>query len=158
MPRASIATGASPQGCREIEKNGWGIRLAPETTGKPSQLGSLRETIEICKKAKGVLPMVDFAHLHARDNGRFKSKKDFREAIEEIPAKYREFLYMHVSGINYSAKGERNHMEMNDSGNTFNYKWFLEALHEENVSGRIICESPNIEGDAMLMQRYWREL
>jgi len=142
----------------EIEKNDWGIMLAPETTGKGSQLGSLRETIELCKRAKGVLPMVDFAHLHARGNGRFKSKKDFKEAIEEIPAKCLGFLYMHASGINYSAKGERNHMEMNDNGNTFNYKWFLEALHEEKVSGRIICESPNIEEDAMLMQKYWKGL
>jgi deoxyribonuclease-4 len=142
----------------EIEKKGWGIRLAPETTGRASQLGSLEETVEMCRRVKGLLPMVDFAHLHARGNGRFKSKGDFKEAIGEIPAKYLGFLYMHVSGINYSEKGERNHMEMGESGNTFNYKWFLEALKEKKVSGRIISESPNIETDALLMQKYWKKL
>ena len=142
----------------EIEKKDWKIRLAPETTGKPSQLGSLKETIALCKKAKGLLPMIDWSHLHARDNGRFKSEKDFEKAIEEIPEKYRKFLYMHASGIRFSAKGERNHLEMEDEDNSFNYKWFLKALCKKKVSGRIICESPNIEEDALLMQKYWKGL
>ncbi len=142
----------------EIEKKGWDIKLAPETTGKASQLGSLKETIALCKKVKGVLPMIDWSHLHARDNGRFKSEKDFEKAIEEIPEKYRKFLYMHASGIRFSEKGERNHLEMEDENNSFNYKWFLNALHRKNVSGRIICESPNIEGDALLIQKYWKTL
>ncbi len=142
----------------EIEEKEWKIKLAPETTGKASQLGSLNETITLCKKVKGLLPMVDFSHLHARDNGRFKSEKDFEKAIEEIPKKYRKFLYMHASGIRFSAKGERNHLDMEDEENTFNYKWFLKALRKKNVSGRIICESPSIEGNALLMQKYWKKL
>ena len=142
----------------EIEKKGWKIKLAPETTGKASQLGSLKETIALCKKVKGMLPMIDWSHLHARDNGRFKSEKDFEKAIEEIPENYRKFLYMHASGIRFGAKGERNHLEMEDEENSFNYKWFLKALFKEKVSGRIICESPNIERDALLMQKYWKKL
>ena len=142
----------------EIEKKEWNIKLAPETTGKPSQVGSLKETIVLCKKVKDLLPMIDWSHLHARDNGRFKSEKDFEKAIEEIPEKYRKFLYMHASGIRFGEKGERNHLEMEDDGNSFNYKWFLNALHKKNVLGRIICESPNIESDALLMQKYWETL
>ncbi len=143
---------------KEIEKKEWDIKLAPETTGKSSQVGSLKETIVLCKKVKGLLPMIDWSHLHARDNGRFKSEKDFEKAIEEIPEKYRKFLHMHASGIRFGEKGERNHLEMEDENNSFNYKWFLNALHKKNVLGRIICESPNIEGDALLMQKYWETL
>jgi len=142
----------------EIEKQGWGIRLAPETTGKGSQLGSLQETLEICRKVKGVQPVVDWSHLHARENGRFKSKADFLKAIEEIPEKFLQDLQMHVSGINFSAKGERNHMNLQEKGNTFNFKWLLEALQEKKAGGCIISESPNLEGDALLMQKYWNEL
>lgn len=141
----------------EIEKKGWSIRLAPETTGKKSQLGSLKETVYMARKAKA-LPMVDFSHLHARDNGRFKSVKDFVKAIEEIPKKYLKGLQMHASGIRYSDKGERNHLNMDEKGNTFNYRWLLQALHRKRVSGCVICESPDLEGDALLMQRYWKRL
>jgi len=141
-----------------VEEQGWKIKLAPETTGKASQLGSLKETIYMCRKVKGLLPMVDFSHLHARDNGRFKERKDFEKAIEEIPEKFRKMLYMHASGIRFSAKGERNHLDFEEEGNSFRYKWLLEALHKKKVSGRIICESPDIEGGALLMQKYWKKL
>lgn len=141
-----------------IEKQGWRIKLAPETTGKGSQLGSLQETIEICRQVKGVQPMVDWSHLHARENGRFKSKADFLKVIEEIPEKFLQDLQMHVSGINFSANGERNHMNLQEKGNTFNFKWLLEALHEKKAGGCIISESPNLEGDALLMQEYWGTL
>ncbi len=143
---------------KEIESNKWAIKLAPETTGKRSQLGSLQETLEICRQVKGVQPMVDWSHLHARENGRFKSKADFLSAIEEIPEKFLQDLQMHVSGINFSAKGERNHMNLQEKGNTFNFKWLLEALQEKKAGGCIISESPNLEGDALLMQKYWEEL
>jgi deoxyribonuclease-4 len=142
----------------QIEKNDWAIKLAPETTGKGSQLGSLQETLEICRQVKALQPMVDWSHLHARENGRFKGKRDFLNAIEEIPEKFLQNLQMHASGINFSTKGERNHMNMQENGNTFNFKWLLEALHEKKVSGCIISESPNLEGDALLMQKHWKEL
>jgi len=140
-----------------VEGEGWSIRLAPETTGKPTQVGSLEETLEMCRKVKGLLPMIDFSHLHARDNGRFKEKKDFLETIEKIPGKYLKGLQMHASGIRFTAKGERNHLNMEEDGNTFNYKHFIEALKQKRVSGCVICESPNLEDDAFLMKKHWEK-
>ena len=145
----------------KMEKEKMRIRLAPETTGKGSQFGSLSETLELCRRIPEIMPMVDFSHLHARENGRFKNRQDFLEVINEIKKSNRKFLenlQMHVSGINFSAKGERNHMNLQERGNSFNYKWLLEALHGENASGCIICESPNLEEDALLMKKYWEGL
>jgi len=142
----------------EMKEHKIKIVLAPETTGKPSQLGSLEETLEMCSALKELEPMIDFAHLHARENGKFKSEKDFEQAIELIPKKFLKNLQMHASGINFSEKGERNHLEMEDKTNSFEYKQMLEALKNKNVSGIIICESPNIEGDALLMQKYYNRL
>jgi deoxyribonuclease-4 len=139
----------------EMKKHKFEIKLAPETTGKPTQLGSLKETIAMCNALKELQPMIDFSHLHARENGRFKNKKDFEEVILEIPKKNLANLQMHASGINFSEKGERNHLNMEEKGNSFNYKWLLEALKENNVSGCIICESPNLEEDALLMKKYF---
>ena len=140
----------------KMEREKMEIRLAPETTGKGNVFGSLEETLELCRRLKGVQPMIDFAHLHARCNGCLKAKKDFEELIEKIPKKFLANLRMHASGINYSEKGERNHLTMKESD--FAYKEFLKALKSKKVSGVVICESPNLEDDALLMKRYWKKL
>ena len=139
-----------------MEKEGMQIKLAPETTGKHSAFGSLEETVELARKLPELQPMPDFAHLHARCNGCLKKKEDFAKLLKKIPSKYLKRLHMHASGINYSEKGERNHLEMKESD--FAYKAMLEALKEKNVSGVIISESPNIEEDALLMKRIWEKL
>lgn len=136
-------------------------QLKPETTGKETQFGSLTELLELHSKNPRIEPNVDFSHLHARDNGRFRKKEDFRTALIEIEtcdSKLLKSLHMHVSGIAYTAKGERNHLELEDPKNDFNYKWLLETLRDFEVNGRIVCESPNIEIDAQLMQKYYQNL
>ncbi len=137
------------------------IRLKPETTGKATQFGSLTELLELHRQNPQIEPYVDFAHLHARENGRFKTKADFEKAVSEIEkadSKLLKNLHMHVSGIAYSTKGEKNHLVLQDPKNDFNYKWLLETLHEFGVHGRIVCESPNIEEDALLMKKYYEEI
>lgn len=49
------------------------VVLRPETTGKPTQFGSLDETLNMCSQLDKVLPCIDFAHLHARSNGKENS-------------------------------------------------------------------------------------
>jgi len=140
----------------KMKENGMKIRLAPETTGKHSAFGSLEETLELCKRLDGVQPMLDFSHLHARLNGGLKGKEDFARVLEKVPAKHLKELRMHASGINYSEKGERNHLNMGESD--FNYRAMLEALKGAGVSGVVICESPNLEEDALLMKSTWEKL
>lgn len=135
------------------------ITLSPETTGKGAQLGSLEETLEMCERVKGLEPMIDFAHLHARGNGCMKTERDFEQALEKVRGTNSSFLknlQMHVSGIKYSEKGERNHLNLEDSD--FKYKAMFSALKGFGVSGVIICESPNLEDDALLMQKYYARL
>ena len=78
--------------------------------------------------------------------------------MEKIPGKYLKDLQMHASGIRFTPKGERNHLNFDEEGNSFNYKWFVESLKEKGVSGCVICESPNLEGDALLMKKHWEKL
>jgi deoxyribonuclease-4 len=139
----------------EFKKRDLGIKIGLETTGKHSQFGSLEEILEL-SKLKNVVPYIDFSHLHARCNGCLKKKDDFIEIIKKARKADPELfdcLFMHVSGINYSVKGERNHLNLRESD--FNYKALLEALHEMNVKGNIISESPNLEEDALLMKKYY---
>ena len=39
-----------------------------------------------------------------------------------------------------------------------NYEELIQALIDYGASGTVICESPNIEGDALLLQQTFREL
>ncbi len=134
------------------------IRLGLETTGKGTQFGNLDEVLRLSKELKAVFPCVDFSHLHARCNGCLKGKKDFLEVVKRIGEADRAFLkdlHMHISGINYGPKGERNHLDFEDKDCDFNYKELVDVLKEEKVSGTVICESPNIEEDALLMQKHY---
>ena len=55
---------------QQEENNVW---IRPETTGKHSQWGTLDEIIELSKNFSQVLPCIDFAHIHARENGKFNT-------------------------------------------------------------------------------------
>ncbi len=65
-------------------------------------------------------------------------------------------LHIHLSGIEYGPKGERNHLMLREAD--IKYRDLLRALYDIKASGRIVCESPTQEDDALLMQRAWRRL
>ncbi|HQP09491.1 MAG TPA: hypothetical protein PLY85_10775, partial [Anaerolineaceae bacterium] len=65
-------------------------------------------------------------------------------------------LHIHLSGIEYSAKGERNHLPVQESD--FDLQGLFKALSAFNAGGRILCESPIMEEDALFMQKTWQEI
>ena len=101
---------------------------------------------------EGVAPCIDFAHLHAR-TGKFNTHKEFSQVLyqvgEKLGKKGLDDMHIHVSGINYGDKGERNHLNLKDSD--FKYSEFIQALKDHDVKGVVICESPNLEEDALLL-------
>jgi len=48
-----------------------------------------------------------------------------------------------MSGIEYSDKGERKHLKLDESD--MNYKELMKTLKDYNVAGTVICESPILE-------------
>ncbi|NMB56062.1 MAG: TIM barrel protein [Leptolinea sp.] len=142
-------------GCiEELRKAGNPVILRPETMGKSAMLGSLEDTLEMSRSIPGVLPCLDFAHLHARAAGKENSKSEWfiqLEKIEKIIGKSAlQSLHIHLSGIEYTAKGERNHLPLKESD--FNLRELLETLSAAGCSGRILCESPILEEDALYIQ------
>ena len=51
----------------QLQAEGVKVVLRPETMGKSAMLGTLEETIAWSREIDGVLPCIDFAHLHARE-------------------------------------------------------------------------------------------
>lgn len=131
-----------------------GVFFHLETTGKPSQFGTLQEIIELCRRHAHCRPCVDFAHVHARGNGCLTEYGHFAAMLEELgrglgPGALLR-LHMHVAGISYTPKGERCHLPMLESD--FRHLDFLRALRDFGVRGCLIAEGPLVEGDALLLR------
>ena len=136
------------------------VFLKPELTGKPTQWGDLEEIVAVSEEIEGVEPCVDFAHYHARTAGGQNDYDHFCATLDYIASRLGKDalsrMHMHVAGIDYGPKGEKKHLNLEESD--MRYVDLLRALKDFGVSGSLICESPNLEEDAMLLARTWREL
>lgn len=151
------------QGCvEELKQDGVDVTLRPETMGKGALLGSLADTLVMARQVDNVEPCIDFAHLHARaGDGSINSKAEWLELLTAYSEALGEAalgrLHCHLSGIEYSEKGERNHLMIEDSD--LDLDALLEALVDMNCGGRILCESPeDMDVDAQLIKDRWESL
>jgi len=142
-----------------LAKENVAIEVRPELAGKLSSWGSLEEIIHISKDIKGIKPTIDFAHQHARTNGGFNTYDEFCKMLEALKkglgAKILDNMHIHVSGIKYSPKGELEHLNLKNSD--FNWEEFIQALLDFDVGGYLVCESPNLEEDALMLQRAYKK-
>jgi len=111
------------------------------------------------KEIENVLPCVDFAHLHARPgDGSFNSYKEFTDALRLIASGLGERgikrMHIHFSGIEYTAKGEKRHLNLDEAD--IKYKELFKALADFGAAGRILSETPNMEEGAVLMQNCYQ--
>jgi len=150
------------QGCLdELRGAGNPVTIRPETMGKSAMLGSLEDTIEMARSIPGVLPCIDFAHLHARPgDGSLNSYEEWSVRLEMYGKILGEAvlkrLHIHLSGIEYGPKGEKNHLPVAESD--FNLPGLFRALNNFKAGGRILCESPAMEEDALYMKKIWQEV
>jgi len=135
------------------------VWIRPEVAGKLSQFGTLEEILNLCTEIEGLAPCIDFAHRHAR-NGRFNSYPEFISILLQVKERLGraalDDMHIHVSGITYGKKGEIKHLNLKESD--FQYTELIKALNDNNASGIVICESPNLEEDALLLQATYREI
>ena len=147
------------EGClQEIRAAGNPVTLRPETMGKSAMLGSLEDTLAMAKALTGVEPCIDFAHLHARPgDGSVNSYEEFSRILEQygeiLGEKTLSRLHIHLSGIQYGEKGEREHLPLRDSD--LNLAGLFKALKAFHCGGRMLCESPVMEDDALYMKETW---
>lgn len=135
------------------------VNLGLETMGKQTQFGTLEEVLRISKEFD-LYPVVDPAHLHARYNGKINSIKEWDEMFD-LYERYLgkaslQCVHVHFSGIAYGLKGEKHHLPLLES----DAKWqdFLKVLKKRKVAGSVVCESPLLEKDTLLMQKTYAKL
>jgi len=109
----------------------------------------------------GVQPCLDFAHLHARPgDGTMNTVKEWTRLLEAYQASLGKealkSLHIHLSGIEYGPKGEKNHLALGKSDLKLNA--LLEVLKDFGCAGRILCESPIMEEDAQTLKKTWMKV
>lgn len=144
----------------ELRANGNPVTLRPETMGKSALFGSLADTLALAR-IPGVQPCLDFAHLHARPgDGSGNSYAEWQAMLAEVRAALGEAalrtLHIHLSGIAYGPKGEKHHLTLAEAD--LRYRDLFRALRDNQCAGRILCESPIMEDDALVMQTAWAAL
>jgi len=126
----------------KIKKQGYNVFLAPETTGKISQFGTLDELLKLSKETKCKF-CIDFAHIKARQNG----KIDYDEIFKKL--KNTKHLHCHFSGIEYNTKGEKRHILTKEK----DIKELFSYMIKYKVKATIINESPSPLSDALKMKK-----
>ena len=143
-----------------LENENINVWIRPETTGKATQWGDIDEIIRLSKDFEQVLPCVDFSHLHARSAGEYNTYDEFSKILEKMGTEIGQYalenFHGHLAGIEYTAKGEKQHLNLENSD--MNYKDLLKAMKEFGVKGALVCESPNIEDDCKLIKDYYYSL
>ncbi len=144
----------------ELRRHHNPVTLRPETMGKSAMLGSLEDALEMAKAIEGVEPCLDFAHLHARPGDGTMNTYDewagmLRSYSKQIGAERLKRLHIHLSGIAYGPKGEKAHLKLQEAD--LDLKALFRALHDLGCGGRILCESPIMEEDALRMKAAWEQ-
>lgn len=139
-----------------LRDEGNSIWIRPETTGRRAQFGDLDEIIRLSQEIETVLPCIDYGHLHARE-GKVNTYGEFARVLEKVEEGLgKEALHnMHiqVAGVEYAEAGERRHLNLADSD--LNFPALVRSWKDSGIRGVVISESPNIEGDALLLKRMW---
>jgi deoxyribonuclease-4 len=137
------------------------VKLGPETMGRVFQVGTLDEILTICEEVEQTQLVIDWSHMHARRQGRFRKVEDFRVVVEEVERRLgteaARDIHCHFSKIEYTDKGERRHHVLDEARYGPDFGMLAEVIAEFKMRPLIICETPLLDVDAMKMRdTYWK--
>ena len=126
------------------------VKIGLETMGKQKVFGSLDEIIEVCNNVKGVVPVIDLGHIHARGNGCLKERGDFEEVFKKLkPLRLRHYL-IHITGVLYENGNEYYHLPIKKGDMPL--APLADIILDNNYNVTLISESPLLEHDAMYIK------
>jgi len=150
---SETATSAVVSALQKVKKHG--VKVGLETMGRHSQWGTVDEIISASRQCDDVVPVIDWAHLHARSNGGLRTTDDFRKVYERVASwntAYAAAMHSHFAGVMFTEKsGEKNHLTI-DSRSP-DYSALAKLIKSKRICPTLISESPNIEGDAITFKK-----
>jgi deoxyribonuclease-4 len=97
--------------------------------------------------------------LFAR-TGKYNTYEEMNEVLDrlesEIGPTALSNMHIHVSGISSNSKGDLKQLNLEKS--KFNWQAMLKVLKDRNCGGYVVCNSPNLEEDAVMMKKYYMAL
>ncbi|PIV68695.1 MAG: hypothetical protein COS08_06135 [Euryarchaeota archaeon CG01_land_8_20_14_3_00_38_12] len=125
-------------------------RIGIETSGKQGLFGTVDEIVTVCKRVKGIIPVINFAHIHARGNGCLKTKEDFQQIFDKLKPLNLKSYYTHFSGVVYENGDEVELTPMKKSD--LKFEPLAECILTNKYDIIIISGSPLLEHDAIYMR------
>jgi len=132
------------------KKNGIKAKIGLETSGKQEVYGTLEEVIALCKKIKGIVPVINFAHVHSRGYGSLKAKEDFQEVFDIVAPVMKTGFYTHFSGVEHEDGNEKRYTPIKKGD--LRFEPLAECILMNKYDMTIISSSPLMEHDAMYMK------
>ena len=134
------------------------VALGHETTGKVSAFGTLDEIIRLCEKVRGCEPVVDFAHIWARQAGRI----NYRGIFKKLAPLRLKHLHCHFTSMEWTPArregegNEKRHLPIEFDSPPF--RPLAEEIVKRRINITLISESPVLEQDSLRMKEIFQEL
>lgn len=137
--------------CAEkIKDEGLDVKIGLEQMGRKKSWGTLDEIKQVLDRTDVAVPVLDFAHYHARYDGILQSEEDFRELLNKFESIYHGPLHSHFSSIEYNDTGEKEHLNLEDYQPDF--RQLAPVLKEKDYDITIISETPELDRDSLKMK------
>jgi deoxyribonuclease IV len=126
------------------------VRLAVEPSGHPDVFGSREEVLELARRVKGIVPVLNLPHLAAREHRAFATPEELEPVVKEFVAATVGPLYLNFSGVEFYGPGEFRLTPIKRGQVRFDP--LAEILAERDYDVTVISSSPLLEHDAMYMK------
>ncbi len=126
------------------------VRLGIEPSGHPDVFGSREEVLDLVKRVKGTVPVLNLPHVAARERRPLDDPAQLEPILKEFVAATDGPLYLNFSGVEYYGSGEFRLTPMKRG--LVKFDPLAELLAERDYDVTVISSSPLLEHDAMYMK------
>jgi deoxyribonuclease-4 len=126
------------------------IPVGLETSGRQEIFGEFSEIEKVCDSVNGLVPVINFPHIHARGNGALKKKEDFQDLFDRANKFTKGRFYTHFSGVEHENGNEIRYTPIKKGD--LKFEPLAECILENDMELTVISGSPLLEHDAMYMK------
>jgi len=126
------------------------VRLAIEPSGHPDVFGSREEVLDLVRRVKGTVPVLNLPHISARERRSFEEPEELEPIVKEFVRATDGPLYLNFSGVEFYGPGEFRLTPIKRG--LVRFDPLAEILSERDYDVTVISSSPLLEHDGMYMK------
>ncbi len=126
------------------------VRLAIEPSGHPDVFGSREEVLDLVRRVKGTVPVLNLPHLAARERTTFDTTEQLEPLVRQFVDATHGPLYLNFSGVEFYGPGEFRLTPIKRG--LVRFDAVAELLSERDYDVTVISSSPLLEHDGMYMK------